>query len=54
VPLNAAEGRRDERLYVIPSDLDTHDSPVRSEDVHVVVYDSLADGIMVVRTVRWT
>src|SRR5271157_4907207 len=48
VSLGAAEGRRNEGLSVIPGDLDTHDSSAQAEDVHVVVFDPLADRIMVV------
>src|SRR5262249_7827305 len=32
----------------IPGNLDSHDAPTQAEDVHVVVLDPLADGIMVV------
>ena len=44
-PLKVADS---EGLHVIPGDLDTHDPPAQAEDVHVVVFDPLADGIMVV------
>jgi hypothetical protein len=39
MPLGAAEGRRDERLSVIPCDFDTHHSPAKTEDVHADVFD---------------
>ena len=46
--LGAAEGRRNEALSVIPGNLDSHDSSAQAKDVHVVVFDTLADRIMVV------
>ena len=46
--LGAAKGRRNEALSVIPGNLDSHDSSAQAKDVHVVVFDTLADRIMVV------
>ena len=33
---------------MIPGNLDTHDPAAQAKDVHIVVFDPLADGIMVV------
>ncbi len=48
VSLGAAEGRRNESLSVIPGDLDTHDPSAQAEDIHLIVFDPLANRIVVV------
>jgi hypothetical protein len=48
VSLGSAKGRRNKSLNVIPGDLDTHHPSAQAEDVHFVVFDPLADRIMVV------